>query len=92
MAVKILLPLTLTRDRGGQKEVEVSASNLMEALEALIERLGDEFRGRLFEGDGKPRRLLNFYVNGKNIRFLRGLETPLRDGDEVTILPSVSGG
>ncbi|MBS7610019.1 MoaD family protein [Candidatus Bathyarchaeota archaeon] len=92
MAVKIILPLTLMPVTGWQKEIEVQASNLMEALEALIERFGDELRGRLFEGEGKPRRFLNFYVNGKNVRFLRGLETPLRDGDEVTILPSVSGG
>jgi MoaD family protein len=77
---------------GGEREVKVRASTLIEALNALAEKYGDGLRGKLFDGEGKPKRLLSFYVNGKNVRFLKGLETPLKDGDEVSILPSVSGG
>ncbi|MEM2094302.1 MAG: MoaD family protein [Candidatus Bathyarchaeia archaeon] len=91
MSVRILISSSLMRAPKGM-EVKVQASNLMEALRALVEEYSDELSGRLFEHDGSPRRLLNFYVNGKNVRFLQGFETLLRDGDEVSILPSVSGG
>lgn len=92
MGAKVLFPSALLRATGGEREVEVLASTLTEALSALAERYGEGFRERLFDASGKPKRLLNFYVNGKNVRFLKGLETPLNDGDEVSILPSVSGG
>ena len=43
------------------------------------------------EGDGTPRSLINIYINGKNAKFAKGMETPLNDGDEVYILPAVAG-
>ena len=53
------------------------------------------FRGvkeRLCDESGELRRFINIYVNGEDIRFLSGLETPLKDGDEVSIVPAVAGG
>jgi MoaD family protein len=90
--VKITIPSLLSKVTGGEKEVEVSATTLSEALHKLIAKYGDAFEKRVFDQTGKPKGLLNFYVNGKNAHFLKGLETPLKDGDEVLILPAVGGG
>ena len=59
-------------------------------LDALYLQFG-ELRSRIAE-DGGLRRFVNVYVGGDDIRFLDGLETPVADGDEVTILPAVAGG
>ena len=90
--VKVIFPSVLTGITGGEREAEVLASTLEEALGKLTEKYGEGFRARLLDSTGRPKRLINFYVNGKNVRFLKLLETPLEDGDEVSILPSVSGG
>jgi len=90
--VKVLLPTVLADWAGGQREVHVDASTLEEAVRRLTERFGDAFTGRLLDPSGAPRRFLNFYINGKNARLLQQLETRLNDGDEVHILPAVSGG
>ena len=91
-SVTIVLPSILTKFTGGEKQITVSASTLGEALAQLKSRYNDSLAERLFERNGEPRRLLNFYVNGKNIRLLGLLEAKLSDGDEVVILPGVSGG
>ena len=90
--VTIVLPSILTKFTGGEKQITVSASTLGEALATLKSRYDDSLAERLFESNGEPKRLLNFYVNGKNTRLLGLLEAKLSDGDEVVILPGVSGG
>lgn len=82
----------ITSVTAGEKEAEVFASTLREVADKLVVKYGDAFRERIFDPSGKLKRLLNFYVNGKNVRFLKQLETPLNDNDEVLILPTVSGG
>jgi molybdopterin synthase sulfur carrier subunit len=64
---------------------------VQEVLDALYARFG-ELRSRIAEDDGSLRRFVNVYVGGEDIRFLDGLDTPVADGDEVTILPAVAGG
>lgn len=76
----------------GEKEVEVEASTLKEALNKLATKYGEAIRDRIFDEAGNPRRFINIYVNGKDIRFLNRLETPLNPGDEALIIPAVSGG
>lgn len=90
--VKIIFPAVFTKVTGGEKIVEVNASNLLEAINNLGEKYGPQFRNRVFESPGQVRRLLNFYINGKNIQHMSGFETHLNEGDEVSILPAVSGG
>ncbi len=90
--VKVLLPTVLVDSTGGQRVVELNASTLEEALRRLAQRFGEDFARRVLDPNGVPRRSLNLYVNGRNARLLQHLGTRLEDGDEVHILPAVSGG
>jgi molybdopterin synthase sulfur carrier subunit len=76
----------------GKKEVEVEGSSLKEVLDSLIGDHGEEFKARILDSAGNPQRHIRIYINGKDIRFLKQLNTPLNDGDEVLILPAVVGG
>jgi molybdopterin synthase sulfur carrier subunit len=90
--VKVVVPSIIAKITNGEREVMVSASTLNEVLAQLVMRYGEPFKERIFDASGKPRRFLNFYVNGRNVRFINDLNTPLKDTDVVTILPSASGG
>lgn len=64
-------------------------------LSACIENLESNYPGmreRLLDDGGQIRRFVNVYVNGDDVRFMDGLATPLKDGDEVSIVPAVAGG
>ena len=91
MAVKVKIPTQLRAATGGAGELEVAGATVGEVLDALFDRHG-ELRDRLSDGDGGLRRFVNVYVDGEDIRFLDGLDTVVKDGDEVTILPAVAGG
>jgi MoaD family protein len=91
MAVTVKLPTQLRDAAGGATAAQVDGTTVGEALEALYTEHG-ELRGRLADDDGGLRRFVNVYLGGEDIRFLEGLDTPLTDGDEVTILPAVAGG
>ncbi len=91
MTVTVKIPTQLRGVTGGEAETSVDdATTVGEVLDGLYERF-DELRDRIAE-DGGLRRFVNVYVEGEDIRFLDGLETPVEDGDEVTILPAVAGG
>jgi len=77
---------------GGEKKIDISSNSLQDAFTKTSEIMGDNFTRRVLEGDGTPRSLINIYINGKNAKFSDGLETVLKDGDEVYILPAVAGG
>ena len=91
MAVTVKLPTQLRDAAGGATSAEVEGGTVGEALEALYTEHG-ELRGRLSDDGGGLRRFVNVYIGGEDIRFLDGLETPVNDGDELTILPAVAGG
>jgi molybdopterin synthase sulfur carrier subunit len=91
MAVTVKLPTQLRDAAGGEAAAEVEGTTVGEALEGLYARHG-ELRGRIADDGGGVRRFVNVYVGGEDIRFLDGLQTPVNDGDEVTILPAVAGG
>jgi molybdopterin synthase sulfur carrier subunit len=90
MAVSVKIPTQLRAATEGESLAVVDGSTVGEVLDALYERY-DELRSRIAE-DGGLRRFVNVYVAGEDIRFLNGLDTPVKDGDEVTILPAVAGG
>jgi MoaD family protein len=90
--VKIIFSSIIAKATQGEREVILTASTLRDALNQLVTRYGDPFKKRIFDESGNPKRFLNFYVNGKNARFLKYLDTPLNEKDEVSVLPSVTGG
>jgi adenylyltransferase/sulfurtransferase len=77
---------------GGEKKTEILSNSLQDAFTKISEIMGDDFKRRVLEGDGTPRSLINIYINGKNAKFSDGMETVLKDGDDVYILPAVAGG
>jgi len=77
---------------GGEKKIDISSDSLQDAFAKVSEIMGDDFKRRVLEGDGTPRSLINIYINGKNAKFSNGMETILKDGDDVYILPAVAGG
>jgi sulfur-carrier protein len=91
MAVLVKIPTQLRAAAGGEAETEVDGATVQEVLDGLFER-HDELRTRLYDDGGTLRRFVNVYVAGEDIRFLDGLETPVKDGSELTILPAVAGG
>ena len=90
MSVTVKIPTQLRAATGGEAAVEVEGSNVGEALDAVFAAYGD-LRERITQ-DGTLRRFVNVYVSGEDIRFQQGLETSIKSGDEVTILPAVAGG
>jgi molybdopterin synthase sulfur carrier subunit len=90
MAVTVKIPAQLRATTDGASELEVDGSTVGEALDAVYSQHG-ELRERITDG-GELRRFVNVYVEGEDIRYQDGLETPISDGDEVTILPAVAGG
>ena len=90
MAVKVKIPTQLRAATEGEASASVDGATVGEVLDSLYERFG-ELRDRIAE-DGGLRRFVNVYVDGEDIRFLDGLDTVVKDGDEVTILPAVAGG
>ncbi len=90
--IKFTVPGVLASITGGNREIEIEANTVSQAISVLVTKYGNEFERRVLEVSGEPKRLLNFYVNGKNIRFLSNLETKLKDGDVVMLLPAVGGG
>lgn len=91
MPVKVLIPTPLQKFNHDKATIECSANNVSELIDAL-EAACPGIKERLCDEQGKPRRFLNFYVNSDDIRFLEGTNTALKDGDEVSIVPAVSGG
>ncbi len=91
MAIKVKLPTQLRDAAGNQAEAQVDGGTVGEALASLYEQHG-ELRSRISDDGGGLRRFVNVYLGGEDIRFLEGLDTPVSDGDELTILPAVAGG
>jgi sulfur-carrier protein len=90
MAIEVRIPTILRSYTDGAKSVEGSGSTLGELLADLEARHGG-LRDRLVDESGL-RRFVNVYLNDEDVRFLGGLETPVADGDTVTVLPAVAGG
>ena len=84
------IPTQLREATEGEATASVDGATVGEVLDALYDRYG-ELRTRIAE-DGGLRRFVNVYVDGEDIRFLDGLDTPVKSGDVVTILPAVAGG
>ena len=89
MAVQVLIPTPLQKFTNDEATAELTASSVDGLLDALESRYPG-IKGRLCDEAGKLRRFLNVYVNSEDIRFLDNQNTPLNDGDEVSIVPAVA--
>ena len=91
MAIEVRIPTILRTYTGGAKAVAGSGGTLAELIDDLETR-SPGLRARLVEEDGSLRRFVNVYLNDEDVRFIGGVDTPLSDGDAVTVLPAVAGG
>lgn len=91
MAVRVIIPTPLRVFAGKKDSAEVPAETVGEALGQLTAQYGD-LRKHLYTEDGKLRSFVNVYVNDEDIRYLEKEQTPTKDGDVVSIIPSIAGG
>lgn len=91
VAVTVRLPSMLRPTAGGAAEIDVDGDSLRSVLDVLGKRF-PALERRLRDETGALRRYVNFYVDGEECRRLDGVDTELRDGAEVVIIPSVAGG
>ena len=91
MAVTVKVPTILRPQTGGAAIVEGAEGTLRDLLGDLDRRYPG-FSDRIVAGDGAIHRFVNLYVNGEDVRYLGALETPVEEGDTVSILPAVAGG
>lgn len=89
--IKVRIPTPLRPLTKGQGEVEATGASI-EAMIDHLEGAHPGIKGRLCDEQGELRRFVNIYVNEEDIRFLKGKDTILKDGDEVSIVPAIAGG
>ena len=91
VAVDVRLPTVLRPQAGGQSTVTVKGSTIGDVLRELVSEFPG-MSGQLLNEDGSLHRFVNVYVNDDDVRYLESLDTPVKDGDEVSLLPAVAGG
>lgn len=90
--IEFVVPSVLNKG-GGEKKLSLDAVSLQDAFSKVSSQMGEDFKRKVFDLNGKPRPLINVYVNGKNTRFAgNGMTRSLSDGDSIHILPAVAGG
>ena len=90
--IEFVIPSVLNKG-SGEKKILLDAQDLQDAFNKASDNLGDDFKRRVLDLNGKPRALINIYINGKNMRFNKeGMITSLKEGDSIYILPAVAGG
>jgi molybdopterin synthase sulfur carrier subunit len=91
VSVRLRIPTPLRSVANGQDRAAVDG----ETLKAVFDALDDQYPGikeRICDEDGELRHFVNVYLNGEDVRYLQGLETSTKSGDEVSIVPAVAGG
>ena len=91
MSIQVRVPTVLRKHTDGEKTVTGEGATLRELVDDLETRNAG-IGGALIGDDGAVHRFINIYVNDEDVRYLGGVETPLQDGDTVSILPAVAGG
>ncbi|MDP9405214.1 MAG: MoaD/ThiS family protein [Actinomycetota bacterium] len=91
MAIEVRVPTVLRKHTGGERKVTGAGATLRELVDDLETRNAG-LRAALVGEDGSLHRFINVYVNDEDVRYLGGIDTPLDDGDSVSILPAVAGG
>jgi thiosulfate/3-mercaptopyruvate sulfurtransferase len=91
MSATIFIPTPLRKITGGQTKIQIDASTLQEAIDRA-DAAYPGFRERVLDTDGEVKRFINVFVNGVDVRKLQGRATPVKDGDEVAVIPAMAGG
>jgi sulfur-carrier protein len=91
MAINVRIPQPLRNLTGNLPTVSAGGDTLLACITDL-DATYPGVRERVMDEAGQIRRFVNVYVNGDDVRFIDGLATPLKDGDEVSIVPAVAGG
>jgi molybdopterin synthase sulfur carrier subunit len=89
--IHVRVPTPLRKLTGGADAVEAEGATVA-ALVNDLDRRYPGIKARICDESGEVRRFVNLFVNGEDIRFLKQLETPLRPGDELSIVPAIAGG
>ena len=87
----VWIPQVLRSAVGGQKQVELDGKTIRELVDALVAKY-PPLKQQLLDEGGDLNRFVNVYVNGQDVRYLGGLDTPVTDRDEVRLLPAMAGG
>ncbi len=91
MPIKVRVPTPLRRFTGGVDEVVADGDSIKHVIEDL-DRRHPGIRERLLDDSGELRRFVNVYLNGDDIRFLNQLNSKVKDGDDISIVPAIAGG
>ena len=91
MPAEVRIPSLLQKLVGGVKTVQAEGQTVGQVIDQLDAKYPD-FKSRVLDENGKLRLFVNIFINDEDIRFLKELETPVADGDTITILPAVAGG
>lgn len=91
MSVTVLIPTTLRSFTNRRSEIELEGNNVREVIQALADEY-PETKKAIFEEDGTPRAFINIFVGDSNIKGLQGFDTPVKDGDEIMLIPAIAGG
>ncbi len=91
MSAKVRIPTPLRKLTNNEELVEVEATTVAEAFQQLQARFPG-IQERLLDETGAVRRFVNVYVNEEDIRFLQNQNTPIKSGDEISIIPAIAGG
>ena len=87
----VYIPAVLRPNVGGAKSLELEGESIREVVDALVER-HPSLQSQLLTDDRELNRFVNVYVNGQDVRYLSGLDTPVAPADEVRLLPAMAGG
>lgn len=87
----IRLPQVLRAQAGGERAIEVDGATIGAAVQALVGR-HPALAGQLLTPDGELHRFVNVYLNGRDVRYIGGLDTPVEARDEIRLLPAIAGG
>jgi molybdopterin converting factor small subunit len=85
------IPTPLRTYTDGQAELDLQGSNVAEVMDDLVVR-HPALRPHLFNGDGQLRPFVNLFLDEDNVKDLQGMETPLKAGDRLMLIPSIAGG
>ena len=91
MPISVRIPTPLRKFTGGAESVTASGATVAAVVQD-VEGRHPGLKERICDDAGKVRRFVNVYVNGEDIRFLSSLDTPVKDGDEISIVPAIAGG